>query len=495
MKTTINNLFPVLFLSLPLSAQQPQEMRLTLDETITLARRQSVDAAVALNELKTAYWEYRSYKADLLPEMSLSGTIPAYNKRYSTYQREDGGHSYVRNDFMQVDGTLSIKQSIWLTGGTLSINSSLDFMRQMTGGDTNNRNQFMSVPVALTLNQPIFGVNTTKWNRRIEPVRYKEAKANFLSATEHVAMSAISHFFNLLLAKERVNIARQNLDNARKLYEVAKAKREMGQISENDLLQMRLNVLNEESSLTENESSLKSNMFALRSFLSIDGEVDIVPVLPDSVPDVDVKFEDVLNHALRNNAFASNMRRRQLQADYSVATAKGNLRQVTLHAQVGFTGTAGTMRNVYDNLKDNQIVQVGVSIPLVDWGKRRGQVKVAESNREVTKSRLREETANFHQNLFILTEQFNNQSRQLSIALEADRIAEKRYNTNVKTFMIGKISTLDLNDAQTSKDQARQNRISELFSYWYYYYQLRSITLWDFALNCDINADIERIVK
>ena len=170
----------------------------------------------------------------------------------------------------------------------------------------------------------------------------------------------------------------------------------MGQISENDLLQMRLNLLNEESSLTENESSLKSNMFALRSFLSIDDDVDIVPILPDSVPEVSIKYEDVLDHALRNNAFASNIRRRQLQADYSVAIAKGNLRQVTLHAQVGFTGTSRTMRTAYDNLKDNQIVQVGVSIPLVDWGKRRGQVKVAESNREVTKSRLKQETANFH---------------------------------------------------------------------------------------------------
>lgn len=489
--------FFLFLFTLSISAQQPHELQLTLDETITMARRQSVNALVALNELKTAYWQYRSYKADLLPEMSLSGTIPAYNKRYNTYQREDGGYSYVRNDYMQIDGALAIRQNIWLTGGTLSINSSLNFMRQMTGGDPGNRNQFMSVPVALTLNQPIFGVNTTKWNRRIEPIRYKEAKANFLTATENVAMSAISHFFNLLLAKERVNIARQNLENAQKLYEVAKAKREMGQISENDLLQMRLNLLNEESSLTENESALKSSMFALRSFLSIDEDVDIVPILPDSVPEVNIKYEDVLEHALRNNAFASNIRRQQLQDDYSVAIAKGNQRQVTLYAQIGFTGT-GASRNIgsaYENLIDNQIVQVGVNIPIVDWGKRRGQVKMAESNREVTNSRLRQETANFHHDLFILTEQFNKQSRQLNIAHEADKIAERRYKTNVETFMIGKISTLDLNDAQTTKDQARQNRISQLYSYWHYYYQIRSITLWDFANNCDINEDIDRIVK
>ena len=61
-------------------------LRLTLDECITMARCQSVDAAVALGELRSAYWQWRSYRADLLPEVSLQGTLPSYNKRYSSYQ-------------------------------------------------------------------------------------------------------------------------------------------------------------------------------------------------------------------------------------------------------------------------------------------------------------------------------------------------------------------------------------------------------------------------
>ena len=50
----------------------------------------------------------------------------------------------------------------------------------------------MSIPIALTLSQPLFGVNTVKWNRRIEPIRYQEAKASFLAETEQVAMRAIN---------------------------------------------------------------------------------------------------------------------------------------------------------------------------------------------------------------------------------------------------------------------------------------------------------------
>ena len=465
---------------------------ITLDEAITLARVQSVNAAVALNELKTAYWEYRTFRANLLPEVNLSATVPSYSKSYNSYQQSDGSYTFVRNNFMQMSGELSIDQNIWLTGGTLSLNTSLDFMKQLDGFKDE---RYMSVPIALTLNQPIFGVNTFKWNRRIEPVRYAEAKANFLSETEEVTMTTINYFFNLLLAKENVNIAKQNLENAEKLYEVAKAKRKMGQISENDVLQLKLNVLNAQSNLTDYESSLKSNMFQLRSFLALSEDEELEPILPDTLPSMMVNYQDALDKALTNNSFAHNIRRRQLEADYEVAKAKGNLRQISLFAQVGFTGTDQNFRGAYDPLKDNQIVEVGFRIPLLDWGKRRGQVKVAKSNREVIQSRLQKETMDFNQNLFILVEQFNNQRAQLDIADEADQIAQRRYKTNVETFMIGRISTLDLNDAQVSKDQARQKHINELFYYWYYYYQLRSLTLWDFDKNTNIDADFEKIVK
>ncbi len=471
---------------------QCESRSMSLYEAIAIAKKNSVDAAVALNELKTAYWEYRTFRANLLPEITFSSTLPSYNKYYNSYQQSDGSYTFVRNDYLGMEGSLSIDQNIWLTGGRLSLSTSLDYMRQLSGDKTR---QFMSVPVALTFTQPIFGVNTVKWERRIEPLRYREAKAAYLSATEDVTLSAVTYFFNLLLAQENVNIAKQNLENARKLYTVAKAKREIGKISENDVLQMRLNLLDAESDLTNNESSLKNSIFKLRSFLALEDEGEIVPIVPDSMPDVELVFDEVLNKAIENNAFALNVHRRHLQADYDVAKARGSMREISLYAQVGLSGTHSNFAQSYSHVKDNQIVEVGVRIPILDWGRRRGQVKVAQSNRQVTENRLRQETKNFRQDLFILTEQFNNQRRQLAIAREADDIAERRYRSNVEAFMVGKISTLDLNDARESKDEARRNVINELFSYWYYYYRIRSITLWDFATDSGINADFDAIVK
>ena len=513
-----------ILLSLAVSAQptQTDTLHLTLDECITMARRQSVDAAVALGELRSAYWQWRSYKADLLPEVSLSGTLPSYNKRYSSYQQADGGLSFVRNDYLGTDGALHISQKLWPTGGTLSVESSLEYLgaraTSPASGASHNglHSQFMSLPVAVTLSQPLFAVNRLKWNRRIEPLRYREAQARFLTETEQVAMQAISLYFGLLMAGEQVNIARQNLQTTEKLYEVAQAKRRMGTISENDVLKMRLDVLTARSALTNSESSRQARQFALRSFLDV--EADIIPVMPDGalgdfmgarasspanvaggdarapVP-LHLDYEEVLAHALENNALATTMRRRQIEADYAVASARANRQSINLYAQLGYTGTSDHFEGAYRHLLGNEVVQVGVTIPLLDWGKRKGQRRMAESNRDIVQGQLRQQSQEFRQNIFILTEQFNNQAEQLRIACEADTIARRRYHTNVETFKIGSISTLELSSAQTAKDEARLDRIQQLYNYWLYYYQLRSIALWDFERGCNLSADIEKLVR
>jgi outer membrane protein TolC len=488
----MNRVFAFFLAWLPLAVlAQTDTLRLSLDDCIAMARRQSIDAAVALGELRSAYWQWRSYRADLLPEVSLSGTAPSWNKRYSSYQQADGSLSFVRNDYLGLDGAVNITQKLWPTGGTLSVESSLDYLHQSGSGGSGN--QFMSLPVAVTLSQPLFSVNHLKWNRRIEPLRYREAQARFLTETEQVAMQAISLYFGLLLAGEQVNIARQNLQTAEKLYEVAQAKRRMGTISENDVLQLRLDVLTARSALTNSESTRQARQFALRSFLDV--EADIEPVVPENVPQVRLDYDNVLNHALQNNALATTMRRRQMEADYAVASARANRQSINLYAQLGYTGTGENMSNAYRHLLSNEVVSVGITVPLLDWGKRKGQRRLAESNRDIIQGQLRQQSQDFRQDIFILTEQFNNQAEQLRIACEADTIARRRYHTNVETFKIGSISTLELSDAQKAKDQARIGRIQQLFNYWYYYYQLRSIALWDFERGCELTADVERLIE
>jgi outer membrane protein TolC len=486
-----------LSLAFTCSALLPAQTRegvtaLSLSEAIRLAQLQSVDAAVALNELRTAYWEYRTHQAEQLPEVSFTATLPAYSNNYVKYQQADGAYTYVQNNWLGVDGTISIEQNLALTGGKISLSSSLDFSRQLGAGAYN---EYMSVPLGLTFTQPVFGVNHQKWKRRIEPLRYKEAKAAYIERVEGVTLAAISYFFSLLQAGENLSIANQNLANADKLHEIAVAKREIGHISESELMQLKLSALQAKGIVTEAQSNLNSQMFRLRSFLGLSEQDTIVPLTPEKLPSLRMHYPEVLHKAAENNAFSKNILRTQLEADYNVATARGNQRSINLYASVGYTGKDKGLGEAYNQLRGNQVVEVGVSIPLLDWGKRKGKVRVAESNREVLLSRNQQEQMNFNQQIFLLVENFNNQAGQLEIAEQADIIAGNRYETSIETFMIGRINILDLNDARRSKDEARLKHIEELYKYWNYYYNIRSLTLYDFMSESELDADFENLLR
>jgi outer membrane protein TolC len=472
-------------------ASASDTIRLTLSETIRMAQLRSVDAAVALNRLRTAYWEYRTHRADQLPEVSLTGSMPSYNNNYGRYQQSDGSYTYVRNNWMGLSGTLSVTQNLPLTGGRISLSSSLDFSRQLGAGAYN---EFMSVPLSLTFVQPIFGVNSMKWRRKIEPVKYREAQAAFIENTEGVTLLAIAHFFGLLQARENLRTAVLNSENAEKLHHIAVAKRAIGYISESELMQLELAALQARGIVTEAQSALNAAGFAMRSFLDIDSEA-IEAVLPEAAPAISITYNNVLEKARQNNSLAHNIMRRQLEADFEVATARGERRSISLYASAGYTGKDATHSAAYRNLRSNQSVEIGLTVPILDWGKRKGKVKTAESNREVVLSRTRREQMMFEQDVFLLVENFNNQAAQLRIAVEADRIARRRYTTAVETFMTGKISVLDLNDARKSKDEARLKHIAELHKFWSYYYNIRSLTLYDFLADRNLEADFDALLE
>ncbi|MCL1932565.1 MAG: TolC family protein [Candidatus Azobacteroides sp.] len=471
---------------------QQDTIRISLEEAIYESGLHSVDALVAKNEFNASYWEYRTYKADLLPEILLEGTLPYYSKSYNQFQNTDGSYTYVSNDYAQLDASISIDQNIPWTGGKLSVKTDLQRLDQFGG---NSSTQYMLMPAAVTLEQPVFGFNQVKWSQKIEPVKYMEAKARLLSQLETVTITAINYYFNLLSGEMNLNIAVQNYQNSERLYTIAQARRNIGQISENDLLQLKVSCLKAEGYVTEARSALKASMFQMRSFLGYGENVILIPSIPQSLTDLQLNYERVSELATQNSVFSREIRRRQLEASRDVSQAKADRFNISLFLSFGLSGQDNHIPEIFDNLRNNQVINLGVRVPILDWGKGKGKVKMAESNREVVKSQIEKEKIDFNQNVFLYVENFNNQSKQLEIASEADRIAQKRYETSVEAFVLGKIDVLNLNDAQSSKDEARRRYIDQMYLLWLYYYRIRSVTLYDFANNCDLYADYAGIVK
>ena len=53
---------------------------------------------------------------------------------------------------------------------------------------------------------------------------------------------------------------------------------------------------------------------------------------------------------------------------------------------------------------------MGISIPILNWGKGRGQVELARSQAEITRVQLEKETLNFEQDVMTAVKQYQEQN-------------------------------------------------------------------------------------
>lgn len=475
-----------------LAADSSARRVLPFDEAVRLARVQSVDAAVALNQLRAAYWRYRSYRAELLPEVLLGGTVPEFKREYELYQREDGSYRYVRTNMMSLTGNLSISQNIPFTSGKIGVTTSLQDVFPVEKGA---QHHYLGVPIGVKLSQPLWSANRMMWERRIEPLRYKEAQAVYLSAVEKTTLEAVQRYFSLLLSQEELQSAQQNEATAKKLVEIAVVRRGNGDMSLNDFRHIQLNALNAEAARRNAEEAWVERMYNLKSFLGLPEQDTIVAELPTVAPYAEVDYPEALGYALQNNAVTPQRARRMQEARYGVAKAKGNLFGAELIASVGLTGQGAKVEDAYRNPIDYQQVRIGISIPIVDWGHRRGQVRMAQWSQKVVEAQLAQEEQLYRQELSLLVSRYNRQQHQLDLAFAADTLAKARYQSSIEIFVAGQIGMLELNDAQQAKDNARQRRIAELHLYWNYYYRLRAETLHDFSGQAPIDLEVEKLVR
>ena len=461
-----------------------QTTTITLQEAFEIAKEQSTDALSARNQFLSSYWQYRNYRADLLPNVVLSGTTPNLSRSLSAYQKENGTYGFVKNNMLSEDLTLSVTQNVPFTGGNFSIQSQLQRIDQL-GEDT--KTGYLSVPFSFTLQQPLFTARTLRWAMRIEPERYKEAKQQYQVDIENIHLKTISYYFDLLLAMTNLDITKINSANAYKLFDIAQGKRSLGLISQNELYQLELGKINADAALISAQQNYDNKILSLLNFLRIESKESLQPVIPETYSNPDITLAQVMETAYKNNPVNHTMQRRLLESQLRIDAAKADRGfQADLYVSLGYTGSDLTLPNSYRHLQNRQIVNLGIRIPVLDWGKGKGRVKLAESEREVVKSQVEQTRLDFDRTIVLSVSQFQDQSRLVSLAQQADSIAQLRYETAFQTFVMGTINVLDINAAQVERDNAKRKYINELYFSWLYYYNLRQITLFDFENNSSI---------
>ena len=495
----------IMFLSAAsLTVQGQQDAKpyiLTLEDVVQLAKEQSPQAIQARHTLRAAYFANISYKANFLPKLTLTTNPTTWTKSIETIPRvdDDGNVTYRESSVntFRTKAELALSQNIGLTGGSVSLGS--DFSRLQ---DFNNKNpnrpaaQFTTTPIQLSLRQPLSGFNQFRWDKQIEPLRYEAAKQNYIVQMETVALTAVRMFFLLAIAEQEQKIAETNMEHQQHLYEIAKGRHQLGNIAEDQLLQVQLKYLQSESRINRSQVDIHSRRSSLRSFLGFNENTVINLLVNTEVPNFQVDYEEALHLALTRSPDIITFNRRILEQEKSVAEAKSRVGiTMSLDASFGINRTGLTFKDAYSRpYDDKEGIGLRITVPILDWNQARNRYRNEQSQLEVLQAQMQQQEMDFKQDVFLEIMQFNMQENQVRLAALADTIAQKSYDISYQRYMIGKGDITVLNIADTQKDEAKVSWMRQLQSYWIYYYTIRRLTLFDFQNRKPLEEDFDRII-
>ena len=467
------------------SAQvKPDTVRLTLQEVVELARQNSIAAKQAVSVKETKYWEYRTFKSNYAPQLSLSGILPGYSKSYTEVMQPNGTVLFQPVRYDNSSLALDFSQTITATGGTVFGTTELqrfnDFDRKSL--------LYNAVPYAIGYSQPLFQYNSLKWDKKIEPLKYDESKQAFIESQELISVTVEGYFFDLLLAQVNLRVAESNLSSTRSIMNVANTKFELGKISKNEMLQLQLELLNAQKAVGVAKRNIEIAALTLRSYMGYEGHAEIALNIPETISNMEVSAEKVLEEAFANRSDAIGFARRLAEAKRDVAKAKGQSGLVaTLNANLGFSKSAPNIPDVYRAPQNQQMLQLQFSIPVMDWGRSKSRVKTAQTNQQFTEYAVEQDKLTFRQQIITQVTLFNMLKEQIASNAQADSIAGEKYHIAKERYVLGDLSITDLGIAFQENDQAKRDYINALRDYWGAYYQLRYLSLYDFENKQKIN--------
>ncbi len=465
-------------------SQTADTLVLTLEEVVSMAKSKSIDSRQASTVRETRYWEWRTYKSNYQPQLSLQGILPGYSKTFTEVLQPNGSVDFraVRNNNSSLN--LSFSQSIAGTGGTVFGTT------QMQRFDDYDRNSVLynGVPYALGYSQPLFQFNKLKWDRQVEGLKYDESKSAYIESMEKIAMSATDYFFDLLLAQVNLEIAETNLSNTNNILKVAKLKLELGRITRNEILQLKLEQVKAQKAVGIAKRDMEIATLNLRSYTGLSNTDRIALNTPNSAIRMEVSADKVLAEAFANRSDAIAFGRRLAEAKRDVAKARGeNGLNATLTARLGFSKSSSRMMQVYNSPQNQQLLQLELDIPIMDWGRSKSRTKTAEASQKFTEYAVEQDKQNFTQEIITQVTLFDMMQSQLVLTAEADSIASEKYQIARDRYLLGNLSITDLSIAFQEKDQAKRDYIYALRDLWGAFYQLRYLSLYDFEKNRKIS--------
>jgi len=461
-------------------AQRPDTTAaLTLQQVVARSTHDGQLAQAARSTLEAARSRNGAFGARLLPQVSLSGTAPSYNKSISPVVQPDGSTLYVPVGEMETAVGLTVSQEVPWLGARVYASSLLNRIQPV---GSNRPRYWQSSPMVIGIEQDLFQPRDLRWEGREQDLTLDIAERQFLESREDAALRATGAYFDLYAAEIAVANAVNNAAVNDSLYRISQGRFEVGKIAENDLLQSQLAVLRARAALDAAHLVEDRTRAALRLELNLPDDAPLAIAPPPQPASFVIDTTVAVREALANGSSLKQLDLQDVQAQRRVTTARlQNNITAKLSAGFGYNQTASLFNDVYQSPLQQQRFGLTVQMPLVAWGAGRDEVAAARAEQTRVRTLAGRSRRQVAQQAYFAARGLAQAQTQLTLAAKADTVANKRFDVAKDRYVIGKIAMGDLYIAQTEKDAAVKAYVDAVRGYWMAYYQLRKITLYDFA--------------
>lgn len=458
----------------------------TLDDVLTSVIDNSFAASNAKGQKEIAEANFNFYKSQLKPSLSLNGSIPNYSKTSSPVIQPDGTISFT--SIKQANSSLSLlaTQVLTSTGGLLFLNSDLQRFDDFSLADATK--QYNGNPIRLGIQQPLFGFNQWKFQKNIQSLLLEESVLDYNIRMEEALGIAADYYFNILIAKQNLEIAKTNQLVNEKLLNITDERLLLGKVSRDEKLQLEIELNNAKLSVSQAGFEVEQSISILYTYLGqAMPQIDTEFAVPDIFEDALVNIEELVHHHKSNRPEIVAYEREKSENEMDFAQAKADFGiRADLQASIGLARGATAIRDVYTDPFNEQQFNISILVPILDWGKKKSALQRIDIEKRILTEGYEQQFLELENGIRQRGFLFSRLQSEIKLLKEIMDKADERFSISNDRYVLGNIDITNLTLAQREKDQTKRNYINALKSYWVTYYELRALSGFDLIENKEI---------
>jgi outer membrane protein len=462
-----------------ITAIKAQEI-LTLDKAISIAETGSPDLKRSMLNLEQFQKNLEAHRAALKSRFSLDVSPVGFsrNRRFDNRVSQ-----WYTNENFQTNALFRVEQPILLTDGTLSLTNEFGWQSSFSDATETESKVFYN-NLYLNFNQPLFTHNRQKLELKELELSFENANISYAMQRLNLERNVTEFFYNIYMAQMNLNIAKEEVVNTQKSYEIIKNKVDAGLAAKEELYQAELNLATSKSTLQNREVTFENVKDQLKLYLGMDLYEDFSILADVAGNPVQVDLEKAIENGLKSRM---ELRQREIEIENGqfdlIRTKSQNEFRGDVNLRLGISGDNPNLDRIFDVPTNSPSVAVSFNIPLFDWGEKKARIAAQEAAIESQKLNYTDEQNQIIIGIRQAYRNLQNQLTQIEIAEQSQTNAELTYEINLKRYENSDLTGMDLNLYQTQLSERKIAHAQARINYKIELLNLKIQSLYDFEKN------------